>query len=42
MGLTQSLTKGNSFPLTLQFEKTGKVQITVPVESAGALGPTEN
>lgn len=42
MGLKQSLTKGNSFALTLQFEKAGKVQVTVPVEAAGALGPTEN
>jgi hypothetical protein len=42
MGLKQSLAKGNSFALTLQFEKAGKVQVTVPVEAAGALGPTEN
>ena len=42
MGLTQSLAKGSKFALTLQFEKAGKVQIDVPVEAAGALGPTEN
>lgn len=42
MGLTQALTKGGSFPLVLQFEKAGQVQINVPVEAAGALAPTGN
>jgi copper(I)-binding protein len=42
MGLTQALAQGSSFPLDLQFEKAGKVHITVPVGPAGALGPTGN
>jgi copper(I)-binding protein len=42
MGLTAPLKKGASFPLTLQFEKAGKVDVNVPVEAAGALGPDGN
>lgn len=42
MGLTAPLKKGASFPLTLEFEKAGKVDVNVPVESAGALGPDGN
>ena len=42
MGLTAPLKKGASFPLTLQFEKAGKVDVNVAVESAGALGPDGN
>jgi copper(I)-binding protein len=41
MGLKHPLKKGESFPLTLQFEKAGKVEIEVPVEAAGALGPSQ-
>jgi copper(I)-binding protein len=40
MGLKQPLKKGESFPLTLQFEKAGKVEVEVVVEAAGALGPS--
>jgi len=42
MGLSNALKQGTSFPLVLQFEKAGKVEITVPVEAAGALGPDAN
>lgn len=42
MGLASPLKKGASFPLTLQFEKAGKVDVNVAVESAGALGPDGN
>ena len=42
MGLSAPLKKGTNFPLTLEFEKAGKVDVNVPVESAGALGPDGN
>jgi len=42
MGLSAPLKKGTSFPLTLEFEKAGKIDVNVPVESAGALGPDGN
>jgi periplasmic copper chaperone A len=38
MGLTQKLKKGEEFPLTLVFEKAGKVTIKVKIKHAGALG----
>lgn len=38
MGLKQPLKQGESFPLTLKFEKAGDVQVTVHVERAGAMG----
>jgi len=38
MGLTQPLKPGDSFPLTLQFEKGGKMELTVTVTKAGAMG----
>jgi periplasmic copper chaperone A len=37
-GLKEPLTEGRSFPLTLTFEKAGKVETTVSVEKAGAMG----
>jgi len=37
IGLNQPLKKGDKFPLTLVFEKAGKVSIEVPVESVGAM-----
>lgn len=40
MGLSGPLKQGSTIPLTLEFEKAGKVEVRVPVEAAGALGPT--
>ena len=37
MGLKQPLQEGTSFPLSLTFEKAGKVEVTVAVEKAGAM-----
>lgn len=42
MGLNGALKQGSSFPLILQFEKAGKVEVNVPVQAAGALGPDGN
>jgi copper(I)-binding protein len=39
MGLNGPLREGQSFPLTLTFEKAGARAVTVPVEKAGAAGP---
>lgn len=36
MGLKHPLTEGSSFPLTLVFEKAGKVTVSVPIKAAGA------
>ncbi len=41
IGLTDRLRQGQSFPLTLSFEKAGKREVTVSVESAGSMGPEE-
>ena len=38
MGLTHKLKKGEEFPLTLVFEKVGKVTVRVKIKHAGALG----
>jgi copper(I)-binding protein len=38
VGLKQPLKVGESFPLTLTFEKAGKLDITVTVEKAAAMG----
>ena len=38
IGLKGPLTKGESFPLTLVFEKAGEVTVEVPVKAAGAMG----
>ena len=39
LGLKQGLTAGSRFPLTLTFEKAGSVQMDVPVEAMGSMGP---
>jgi copper(I)-binding protein len=39
MGLNQALRPGETFPLTLDFEKAGARTVTVTVEKAGATGP---
>ena len=39
MGLEQPLREGQSFPLTLDFEKAGARTVTVNVEKVGAKGP---
>ena len=38
VGLKQPLTKGQTFPLTLEFEKAGKVEVQVPIAKVGARG----
>jgi copper(I)-binding protein len=39
MGLTQPLQPGQSFPLTLDFAKSGRREVNVTVEKVGAMGP---
>jgi periplasmic copper chaperone A len=39
MGLNGPLREGQSFPLTLTFEKAGAREVTVAVEKSGAAGP---
>src|SRR5580700_10074545 len=39
VGLNQPLKPGQSFPLTLSFEKAGNREVTVSVETPGAMGP---
>jgi periplasmic copper chaperone A len=39
LGLNQPLHEGQSFPLTLDFEKAGPRTVTVTVEKAGSKGP---
>ena len=40
MGLTEKLTEGGTFPVTLTFERAGSVDVTVDVLSMRAEGPT--
>jgi len=42
MGLNRPLAAGESFPLTLSFEKAGKREVTVAVEKVGASGPEDH
>lgn len=39
MGLTRQLKPGETFALTLSFDKAGKREVAVAVEKAGAMGP---
>jgi periplasmic copper chaperone A len=39
MGLNRPLQAGQSFPLTLSFEKAGQREVTVAIEKPGAMGP---
>ena len=39
MGLNGPLHEGQSFPLTLTFEKAGTREVSVAVEKPGAAGP---
>jgi hypothetical protein len=39
VGLTEPLRPGQSFPLTLYFDKSGATEVAVAVEKAGAAGP---
>jgi copper(I)-binding protein len=39
LGLNQGLAAGSSFSLTLTFENAGSVQVDVPVEAMGSMGP---
>lgn len=38
-GLKGALKKGSSFPLTLEFQKAGRITVDVPVLAADAAGP---
>ena len=38
-GLSQPLTAGQTFPLTLTFEKAGAREVTVTVQKVGSMGP---
>ena len=40
LGLKQGLAAGSRLPLTLTFEKAGSVQMDVPVEAMGSMGPS--
>jgi copper(I)-binding protein len=42
MGLKRPLVAGESFPLTLFFEKAGARDVTVKVERLGAMGPSDD
>lgn len=42
MGLKKKLQKGTSFPITLTFEKAGKVETKVAVEAGDAGGPSQD
>jgi periplasmic copper chaperone A len=37
VGLKQPLTEGQTFQLTLQFAKSGDIEVTVPIEKVGAM-----
>jgi copper(I)-binding protein len=39
LGLNQGLAAGSRFPLTVTFEKAGSLQVDVPVEAIGSMGP---
>jgi periplasmic copper chaperone A len=41
-GLAQPLTEGQSFPLTLTFDKAGTRDVTVTVQKVGSMGPGMN
>ena len=40
LDLKSPLKKGDKLPITLEFEKAGKVQVSLDVEGVGAQGPT--
>jgi periplasmic copper chaperone A len=40
MDLKSPLKKGDKLPITLEFEKAGKVQVSLDIEGVGAQGPT--
>lgn len=40
MGLNKKLVKGDRFPLTLNFEKSGSVTVDVAIQSIAAMGPS--
>lgn len=42
MDLKAPLKQGETFPLSLQFEKAGKQTVTVAIEAAGASGPDQH
>jgi hypothetical protein len=42
MDLKSPLKQGEKLPVTLQFEKAGKVQVTLDVQAVGAPAPSGN
>jgi copper(I)-binding protein len=42
IGLAKPLKAGEKFPLTLTFEKAGKVEVTVDVDVAGTMAPAHS
>ena len=42
MGLAEPLRPGDSFPMTLSFEKAGERDVTVTIEKPGAMAPRGN
>ena len=38
-GLAQPLTEGQTFPLTLTFDKAGTREVNVTVQKIGSMGP---
>jgi hypothetical protein len=38
IGLNKKLVEGESFPLTLVFEKAGEIEVTVPIMKVGSMG----
>jgi copper(I)-binding protein len=42
MDLKNPLKKGDKLPITLEFEKAGKVQVSLDVEGVGAQGPANS
>jgi copper(I)-binding protein len=39
VGLKRTLKKGETFPLTLEFEQAGRIEVTVAVKGVGAMEP---
>ena len=42
IGLKKPLTSGQTFPLTLTFEKAGNISVTVPVKAMGAMQDSDH
>lgn len=42
IGLRKRLTAGETFPLTLTFEKAGNISVTVPIKAMGSIESSQN